>query len=55
MNVTIASPIFLLVNSNLDLQLDMIDLQLHGLSDEEIEGYLEFFDITPKEISYDDI
>jgi len=48
------TPVQLLVNDkNFDLKIDMIDLKSYGLSDEEIEGYLEFFDQSLKEIKND--
>ena len=49
MNENTITPTLLTVDEYFDLKLDLIDLQVLGLSDEEIEGYLEFFDNIPKE------
>ena len=43
------TPILLSIDSNFDLKLDVLDLQIYGLSAEEIEGYLDFFENIPKE------
>lgn len=48
------TPILLTVDGNFDLKLDIIDLQVIGLTDEEIEGYLEFFDRVSEETADDE-